>query len=112
MPPIFPSHLLVPIFTLVVLLRVLPLSLHLGQLVVQSHVVAGVIENRVLTFEQWPDEAVEVRVGLGWRVGRLHLGKVRLVYRSVPFAEGRVDNVVTECEGVDKRNCLSAESYT
>ena len=112
MPPIFPSHLLVPIFTLVVLLRVLPISLHLGQLVVQSHVVTGIIEDRVLTFEQWPDKAVKVWVGLGRRVGRLHLGKVRLVYRSVPFAEGRVDNVITECEGVDQRDCLSNESYT
>lgn len=94
MPSIFPSDFLIPIFTLVLPCR--PFRLHLPQLFVQPHGSIDIIQLVVLSVQEGLDEPVEVWVLLLRWVGCLYLGKVRLVYRSVPFTEWRVDNVVTQ----------------
>lgn len=103
MPPVLPPNLLVPILALVVL-GALTLPLHLPQLVIQTHLVLWVFDARVLTFKQGLNESVKVRVCLEWRVGCLHLGKVGFVDRTIPFAQGRVDDMIAQSKRVDQRD--------
>ena len=52
---------------------------HLLQFIVQAHRASRIIENIILSVQQWLDQSVEVRVFLEWWVRCLYLGKVGLV---------------------------------